>query len=111
MNDKTVDKQKLLDEIKDKVCCVCLGDERQCEILVNYGEPCAVALKIAAKLVYDGYRRQPEGEWIQQMRPYEDEIECSVCNERFNILDNCTEKFDFCPNCGAKMKGGESDGR
>ncbi len=64
----------------------------------------------AMDLYTRGYRVQIEGEWIQQMRPYEDEIECSVCNERFNILDNCTEKFDFCPNCGAKMKGGESDG-
>lgn len=64
--------------------------------------------KAAEKLVDKGFRKQIEGEWIQQMRPYEDEIECSVCNEWFNILDNCTEKFDFCPNCGAKMKGGES---
>ena len=111
MNDKTVDKQKLLDEIKDKVCCVCLGDERQCEILVNYGEPCAVALKIAAKLVYDGYRRQPEGEWIRRVEynsieDCEDEYyQCSVCG----LCMPCEPKF--CMECGAKMKGGESDAR
>ena len=67
------------------------------------------ARQLAEELYRAGYRKQVKGEWIQRMRPYEDEIECSVCNERFNILDNCTEKFDFCPNCGAKMKGGESD--
>lgn len=54
-----------------------------------------------------GYRKQSEGEWEQQPRPYEDEIMCSVCGANFNIIDNCTEKFDYCPNCGAKMKGGE----
>lgn len=54
MNDKISDNQKQLDEIKDKVCCVCLGNKRQCGILINTGEPCAVALKIAAKLVYEG---------------------------------------------------------
>ena len=53
-----------------------------------------------------GYRKQSEGEWIQQPRPYEDWIECSVCGANFNLIDNCTEKFNHCPNCGAKMKGG-----
>lgn len=43
------------------------------------------------------------GEWEQQLRPYDDEIMCSVCGANFNIIDNCTEKFDYCPNCGAKM--------
>lgn len=45
------------------------------------------------------------GEWEQQLRPYDDEIMCSVCGANFNIIDNCTEKFDYCPNCGAKMDG------
>ena len=62
---------------------------------------------MARRLVEDGYRKQSEGEWIEQPRPYEDEIVCSVCGANFNTIDNCTEKFDFCPNCGAKMKGGE----
>ena len=59
-----------------------------------------------AEALYNaGYRKQSEGEWIEKPRPYEDEIECSVCGANFNMIDNCTEKFDFCPNCGAKMKG------
>jgi hypothetical protein len=49
--------------------------------------------------------RKSEGEWIQQMRPFDDFIVCSSCGKWFNIIDNCTEKFNFCPHCGAKMKG------
>ena len=62
--------------------------------------------EIACGLYKADYRRQSKGEWIQQLRPYEDEIMCSVCGANFNVIDNCTEKFDFCPNCGASMKGG-----
>lgn len=53
-----------------------------------------------------GKLKQSEGEWEQQLRPYEDEIVCSVCGANFNVIDNCTEKFNHCPNCGAKMIGG-----
>lgn len=49
--------------------------------------------------------KQSEGEWEQQLEPYEDEIICSVCRMNFNVIDNCTEKFNYCPNCGAKMRG------
>ena len=59
----------------------------------------------ADKLIAKGYRKQSEGEWEQQLRPYEDEIACSVCGAWFNMIDNCTEKFNYCPNCGARMKG------
>lgn len=52
-----------------------------------------------------GKLKQSEGKWEQQLRPYEDEIVCSVCGANFNVIDNCTEKFNHCPNCGAKMKG------
>ena len=64
---------------------------------------------VAKEIINHGYRKQSEGEWVQQPIPYEDEIVCSVCGANFNILDNCTEKFDFCPHCGAKMKGGEQE--
>ena len=56
-----------------------------------------------------GYRKQSEGKWEQQLRPYEDEIVCSVCGANFNVIDNCTEKFNHCPNCGARMSGGQNE--
>lgn len=51
------------------------------------------------------------GEWIgypeclKYPNAYaDDHIVCSVCEECFSILDNCTEQFDFCPHCGADMR-------
>lgn len=63
--------------------------------------------RIADHLYEAGYRKQSEGEWEQQPRPYEDEIICTACGANFNVIDNCTEKFNYCPHCGAKMKGGK----
>ena len=58
----------------------------------------------ALQVQLKGYRKQSEGEWIQQPIPYEDEIVCTVCGANFNVIDNCTEKFNYCPNCGAEMR-------
>ena len=59
---------------------------------------------VADAVIRAGYRKQSEGEWIQQPIPYEDEIVCTVCGANFNVIDNCTEKFNYCPNCGAEMR-------
>ena len=54
-----------------------------------------------------GYRKQSEGEWIQDVIAF-----CNVCSlckakvDRYAIVCN-SGKLNFCPNCGAKMKGGE----
>lgn len=59
---------------------------------------------VADAVIGAGYRKQREGEWEQQPRPYEDEIMCTVCGANFNVIDNCTEKFNYCPNCGVEMR-------
>ena len=57
-----------------------------------------------------GYRKQSEGEWIENpINNYDGEPSglyyvCSVCH-----TDNGFEDTPFCPNCGAKMKGGEDN--
>ena len=72
--------------------------------IIGYCDGSVDFYKTASRLYRKGYRKQSEGEWIQQLRPYEDEIVCSVCGANFNIIDNCTERFNFCPNCGAEMR-------
>lgn len=60
-----------------------------------------------ARRLYDkGWRKQKEGEWVQQIskdkngRCFHYAPSCSVCG----YVD--TEMTEFCPMCGAKMKGG-----
>lgn len=95
--------EKQIEEMKH---IACLGCKHLMECDESIRERCGFMVLIEA-LYAEGYRKQTEGEWVQQPRPYEDEIVCSVCGANFNVLDNCTEKFDYCPNCGAKMKGSE----
>lgn len=94
------EEEKQIEELARVICGGCPNTEECLHVM-------CLEWYNAKKIYNAGYRKQVEGEWIQQLRPYEDEIECSVCGARFNVIDNCTEKFDFCPACGAKMKGGE----
>ena len=64
---------------------------------------------IAQKMFAKGWRKQIEGEWLfNRGRTYgEPAYYCSNCSEGGSEYG-----YDkFCPNCGAKMKGGESNGR
>lgn len=49
----------------------------------------------------------PSGRWIcyPESLKYKSSIECSVCGEAFNIINNETKRFNYCPHCGAKMDG------
>ena len=62
---------------------------------------------MAEKMVTRGYRKQSEGEWVNNhctkcgMTPIDEEIW-----EMLDITPPKEEVFmDYCPNCGAKMKG------
>lgn len=64
-----------------------------------------------AKRAYNaGYRKQKEGEWIENpIDNYDGEPSglyyvCSVCH-----TENGFEDTPFCPNCGAHMRGGENE--
>lgn len=65
---------------------------------------------------------RPKGKWIEDAKTYyeelnkrglmvdeytpyfTDDIACSRCLAKFNIIDNETQFFKFCPNCGEDMR-------
>ena len=67
---------------------------------------CSCSEKEHAEILYNaGYRKQVEGEWIEDMHdwdftPYDyNYCTCSVCGNREQI------KSPYCRECGARMKG------
>ena len=75
-----------------------------------YNGGCMMNYSHTAKLLYNaGYRKQSEGEWIEER--YIDEkrsdFKCSVCEFDDTFYRNSINRFyKYCPNCGAHMKGG-----
>ena len=73
---------------------------------------------VCAEALYNaGYRKQSEGEWIDQHNgKYDNPIYvCSLCRKGTLLKPDIDELGNmkmiqalstFCPNCGAKMKGG-----
>ena len=61
---------------------------------------------LAQYLTNEGYRKQSEGEWLEQVRvlkegkPLLRHYKCNLCGVYLATQAN------YCPNCGAKMKGG-----
>ena len=62
---------------------------------------------VAEHLYNAGYRKQSEGEWIEQIKVARQSnkppliyYQCSLCDVYL------AKRANFCPNCGAKMKGG-----
>ena len=103
-------KEKQIEEMALELCrprnIVKMIHHRTCD---NCDTSSCDIYELCVDLYNAGYRKQSEGEWEQQLRPYEDEIVCSVCGANFNVIDNCTEKFNHCPNCGARMSGGQNE--
>lgn len=63
---------------------------------------------IAERLYNAGYRKQSEGEWVDQYQgKYDNQLyKCSECGETAFHDESRWFLTHYCPNCGAKMKGG-----
>jgi rubrerythrin len=72
---------------------------------------------LAHRLYDKGWRKQSEGEWVDQYKgKYANPIYvCSLCGKgtlltpyinELNNMEMTQALSPFCPNCGAKMKGG-----
>ena len=62
-----------------------------------------------AEILYNaGYRKQSEGEWVDQYQgKYDNQLyKCSECGETAFHDEKRWFLTHYCPNCGAKMKGG-----
>lgn len=55
--------------------------------------------KIAEALYSAGYRKQREGEWLEN-EPNRVFMRCSECGNHWRM------GYKYCPSCGAKMKVG-----
>ena len=101
-----------LKQIEEMAKCCPYHDNGKCHPTDNETVDCDLMCNMfgfMANLENAGYRKQSEGEWLfNRGRTYgEPAYYCSNCSEGGSEYG-----YDkFCPNCGAKMKGGESNGR
>ena len=96
-------KEKHIEEMAKLACSVFDGDCHNCSF--NFYPPCPP--KASAERIYNaGYRKQSEGEWLEQVRvskegkPLLRHYKCNLCGVYLATQAN------YCPHCGAKMKGG-----
>jgi hypothetical protein len=97
--------KKQIEEMAKVMCGGC-ADGKECMQCL-----CADWYK-AEKLYNTGYRKQSEGEWIEER--YIDEkrsdFKCSVCEYDDTFYRNSIHRFyKYCPNCGARMSGGKNE--
>lgn len=106
------DTMKQIEEMAWKLCDIpCHPNITSCE---QCGNKRCHAMYYAERAYNAGYRKQVEGEWLEQKGVRGDGSEasygsvysytyykCSVCD------DYSERETDYCQNCGARMKGGE----
>lgn len=105
-----IDKQAV-DDIAKLICTY-----PQC-IHYNIIGECANAecqtVDIAQNLYKAGYRKQSEGEWVDEPHFAQRGLKgkyyvCSKCNVCVPTIEELPlHMWHYCPNCGAHMKGGE----
>lgn len=68
--------------------------------------------RIAKHLVFEGYRKQKEGEWVlhkPRMKNRNATYKCSNCGKLCSSYYNDVGEWKCCPHCFAKMKGGAEE--
>lgn len=97
-----MDKEKQIEEMTKITCSMyCRNRDKKCAGVQECDMKCLQYQRCEA-LYNAGYRKQSEGEWIEQGECWKT-LRCSVCG---HTTDTIFDKTPFCPNCGAKMKGG-----
>ena len=108
-----VDEKKQIEEMARILASDC-GKCRECDHFhkeIKGIDSCY--FRYAEMLQSAGYRKQSEGEWVDNDRNgvhINGYMVCSVCDVMIPTCDNnryCLPRLDYCPRCGAKMKGGE----
>ena len=99
-------REKQIEEMAKAMCLDCAEDSH-CS-LAQVGGMCSSVRKQAAALYSAGYRKQSEGEWIDQYQgKYVNQLyKCSICGDTAFHDDKRWFLTPYCHNCGAKMKGG-----
>ena len=106
-------------QIEEMAKCCIYHKDGMCVIDkdISYCDLMCKMLGFTTNLYNAGYRKQSEGEWIDQYNgKYANPIYvCSMCGKG-TLLTPCMNELNnmemtqalslYCPNCGAKMKGG-----
>lgn len=111
-----MDEKKQIEEMAKEIESIhhCKGyaDDRGC-YFANSCTSCknaneTRAMVIAKRLYSAGYRKQSEGEWIDQYQgKYDNQLyKCSECGDTAFHDDKRWFLTPYCHKCGAKMKGG-----
>lgn len=104
--EQTMDEQKQIEEMAQDIW----------DSLPDYEHNFRDCRDAAQTLLFKGYRKQSEGEWIDRYNgKYANSLYvCSFCDERAPLYIKADELGNeqiiqmlsqFCPNCGSHMKG------
>ena len=96
-------KEKQIEEMAKANCDFCRS-KTNCKL-----DTCDCAYEEAEHLYNAGYRKQSEGEWLEQVRVSK-EGRPLLCHYKCNLCGvYLATQANYCPNCGAKMKGSDNE--
>jgi hypothetical protein len=98
-----------MENIIEEMALIMCGREG-CKTCTHFIDATKCAAVVSAKKLYNaGYRKQKEGEWVEEVRFAREgkvlllHYKCNLCGVYLATQAN------FCPNCGAKMKGADNE--